>query len=87
MALSQIAGVMQEHPLQLFGRQPAPKPPPRVRLGSVHECLTKALVQTGEALRIESGKALLGITHERRGWRQPMAPPTIADAVRHPGAE
>jgi hypothetical protein len=66
-ALGKITRIPPQHSLQLLGREPPTQPPPRVRLGSVDESLTKRLVEAGNALLIECGKVLLGITHERRG--------------------
>ena len=40
---------MPQDPLQLFGREPASKPP-RVFLGPRDECLTETLVQAGAAV-------------------------------------
>jgi hypothetical protein len=69
--LRQIARITPQHALQLLARQPAPQQSPHVHLGSLDERLTKALVQTGAALRIGSGDVRLWIAHDDEGSAKP----------------
>ena len=56
-------GVAPQHAFQLLKSQATTPTPPGVRLGPDDECLTKALIQTGETLLIVSGDVPLRITH------------------------
>ena len=66
-ALGKITRIPPQHSLQLLGREPPTQPPPRVRLGSVDERLTEALVQAGAAPLIGSGDVPLWIAHDDEG--------------------
>ncbi len=58
---------MPEDALQLLGGQPATEPSPRVRLGSLDEHLTKALVQAGAALVRRIRMSPFAVFHETQG--------------------
>ena len=70
-ALGKITRIPPQHSLQLLGREPPTQPPPRVGLGSLDECLTKALIQMGETLLIAFGNVRLRICHDDEGSANP----------------
>jgi hypothetical protein len=50
---------------------PASEQSPHVLLGALDECLTKALVQTGEARLIPVGNVRLRIAYDEEGSAKP----------------